>query len=115
MHRKISLGKKIKILIVHALKHFEIKALSGHPHVVQWQRICLLMQEFDPWIRKIPWRGKWKPIPVSLPGESHGQRSLVGYYPWGHKKSDMTEYTHTCTHRIAFHLLYTCELAGKVI
>ena len=48
MHLKISLGKKIKILIVHALKHFEIKALNGHPHVVQWQRICLLMQEFDP-------------------------------------------------------------------
>ena len=34
---------------------------------------------FDPWIRKIPWRRKWQPTPVFLPGESHGQRSLVGY------------------------------------
>ena len=36
---------------------------------------------FDPWVRKIPWRREWLPTPVSLPGESHGQRSLVGYSP----------------------------------
>jgi len=36
---------------------------------------------FDPWVRKIPWRRAWQPIPVFLPGESHGQRSLVGYSP----------------------------------
>ena len=37
--------------------------------------------------------GEWNglPIPVFLPGKSHGQRSLAGYSPWGHKKSDMTE------------------------
>ena len=33
----------------------------------------------DPWLRKIPWRRKWKPTPVFLSGESHGQRNLVGY------------------------------------
>ena len=33
--------------------------------------------EFDPWVRKIPWRKKWLPAPVFLPGESHGQRNLV--------------------------------------
>ena len=51
------------------------------------------MQEtwFDPWIGKIPWRRKWPPTPVFLPGEFHGQRSLVGYSPWGRKESDMTE------------------------
>ena len=37
------------------------------------------------------WRRKWQPIPVFLPGEFHGQKSLVGYSPWGHKESDMTE------------------------
>ena len=36
-------------------------------------------QEFSPWIGKIPWRRKWQPTPVFLPGESHGQRSLAGY------------------------------------
>ena len=40
---------------------------------------------------KIPWRRKWQPTPVFLPGESHGRRSLVGYNPRGHKESDMTE------------------------
>ena len=38
---------------------------------------------FDPWIRKIPWRRAWQPTPVFLPGESHGQRSLVCCSPWG--------------------------------
>ena len=37
---------------------------------------------FDPWVGKIPQRRKWQPTPVSLPGESHGQRSLAGYSPW---------------------------------
>ena len=45
----------------------------------------------NPWVGKIPWRTAWKPTPVFLPGESHGQRSLVGYSPWGRKELDMTE------------------------
>ena len=45
----------------------------------------------NPWIRDIPWRRKFQPSLVFLPGKSHGQRSLVGYSPWGHKESDMTE------------------------
>ena len=51
------------------------------------------MQEtgFDPWVRKIPWRRKWQPIPVILPGKSHEQRTLVGYSPWSCKESDTTE------------------------
>ena len=53
---------------------------------------------FDPWIRKIPWRRKWQPTPVFLPGKSYGQRSLVGYSPGGaHKKWDATEHKHTPT------------------
>ena len=40
---------------------------------------------FDPWVRKIPWRRAWQPTLVFLPGESHGQRSLMGYSPWGHR------------------------------
>ena len=46
---------------------------------------------FNPWVGKIPWRREWQPTPVVLPGESHGQRSLAGYSPWGHKESDTTE------------------------
>ena len=44
-----------------------------------------------PGLAKIPWRRAWQPTPVFLPGESHGQRSLVGYSPWGRKESDTTE------------------------
>ena len=52
---------------------------------------------FDPWVGKIPWRRKWQPTPASLPGESHGRRSLVGYSAWGHQGSDITEATqHAC-------------------
>ena len=38
-----------------------------------------------------PWRRKWQPTPVSLPGKSHGQRKLVGCSPWGRKESGTTE------------------------
>ena len=38
-----------------------------------------------PGVRKILWSRKWQPIPIFLPGESHGQKSLAGYSPWGHK------------------------------
>ena len=46
---------------------------------------------FDPWVRKFPWRRKWPPTPVFLPGKSHRQRNLVCYSPWDRKETDMTE------------------------
>ena len=42
--------------------------------------------EFNPWVREFPWRRKWQPTPVFLPGKSHGQRNLVSYGPWGCKR-----------------------------
>ena len=42
------------------------------------------------WVGKIPWRKKWQPTPVFLPGKSHGQRNLAGYSPWGITEWDMT-------------------------
>ena len=51
---------------------------------------------FSPWVGKIPWRRKRLPNPVFLPGEFHGQRSLAGHRPWGHKELDTTkQLTHT--------------------
>ena len=47
---------------------------------------------FNPWVGKIPWRRKWQPALVLLPGKLHGQRSLAGYSPWGSKELDMTEH-----------------------
>ena len=46
---------------------------------------------FSSQVRKILWRRKWQPPPVLLSGESHGQRSLLGYSPWGPRELNMTE------------------------
>ena len=53
---------------------------------------------FNPRVGTIPWRRAWQSTPVILPGESHGQRSLAGYSPWGRTESDTTEVTspHAC-------------------
>ena len=56
-----------------------------------------------PGLGRSPWRRKWQPTPVLLPGYSHGQRSLVGYSPWGHKESGWTE-------RLHFHFVLTKQL-----
>ena len=45
---------------------------------------------FNPWVGKIPWRRKWQPTSVFLPGKFHRQKNLVGYSPWDHKESDTT-------------------------
>ena len=47
-------------------------------------------------VGKIPWRRAWQPAPLFLPGKSYEQRNVVGYRPWGHKKSDTAE--RACTH-----------------
>ena len=59
---------------------------------------------FDPWVGKIPWRRAWQPTPVFLPGESHGQRSLMGYGPCGCQESNMTESTWYELYRCLQHL-----------
>ena len=61
---------------------------------------------FDPWVGKIPWRRAWQLTPVFLPGESHGQRSLVGCSPWGCKELDTAE-------RLHFHFLLSCIGEGN--
>ena len=73
--------------------------LSGKESACQCRR-C----RFNPWVRKLPWRRQWQPIPIFLPEKSHGQRSLVGYSPWGHKESDMTERLNRTE------LMYVCAL-----
>ena len=52
-------------------------------------------RDFNPWVRKIPWRRKWQPTLGFLPGKSHGQRGLAGCSPWGCKKSDLTCWLNT--------------------
>ena len=89
MDRKIT----HRILGLDGEDSWESLGLQGDPWCL---RVCLQRgrPRFNPWVGKIPWRRKWQPIPVFLPGESHGRRSLVGYSPRGRKESDTTEHLH---------------------
>ena len=69
--------------------------LYGTWDSVQWSVAARMGDPgFNPWVEKIPWRRKWQPTLVFLPGKSHGQRTLVGYRTWSRKESDMTEQLH---------------------
>ena len=63
--------------------------IQGFPHSSVGKNLPSVQETwvrlFGSWVGKIPWKRKWQPTPVFLPGESHGQRSLAGYSPWGHK------------------------------
>ena len=75
---------------------------NGRESACQWRRL-----RFDPWSRKIPWRRKWQPTQVFLPGKSYGHRTLVSYSPWGWKNQTWIRnwkhartHTHTHTHTL---------------
>ena len=72
----------------------ELRDKTLYCQIYLWVKLMVPSRRpsFDPWVGKIPWRRKWQPTPVSLPGKSHGQRSLVGCSPWGRKESGMTEW-----------------------
>ena len=104
--------KQKAIFFFPLLLSFASFPLAGEraSQVAWWGRICLPTQETLVWSLggKIPWRRARHPTPVFLPGESHGQRSLMGYSPWGHKvRHDwVTEYTlssHTFSDRTPLH------------
>ena len=56
--------------------------------MAQWEKIHLQRRRrgSNLWVGMIPWKRKWQPTPVFLPGKSHGQRSLAGSSPWGRKR-----------------------------
>ena len=79
-------GQRENLLSLHASWGFP----GGKESACQGRRCG-----FSLWVGKIPWRRKWKPTLVFLPGKSHGQRSLVGYSPWGHRiRHDWAQHTH---------------------
>ena len=80
------------MLLCFSTMSVELRWLHAKESACQCRR-CRL----DPWVGKIPWRRKWLPTPVFLPGESHGQRGLEGYSPWGHKRVKHNLMTTTTT------------------
>ena len=79
----------LEITLVYFFFFFNLTKL---PWWLIQQRICLQCgrPRFCPWVRKMLWRREWLLTSVFLSGEFHGQRSLPGCSPWGHKESNMT-------------------------
>ena len=114
MKRKGDLGSSFHI---YALIYYICFSLSdllqsvwqslGPSMSPQFHSFFMVEQYFIVYIRKIPWRRKWQPTPVLLPGKSHGQRSLANYSPWDRKESDTTERLHflVCTTSLSIPLL----------
>ena len=72
--------------------------------------------KFETRVGKIPWRMAWPPTPLFLPGESHGQRSLADYSPWGCKESDMTDLgAAVLCCPVSFSESMDCSLAGSSV
>jgi len=71
-----------------------IKVFSDSALHIRWPKYWSFSFSNSPsnaYSGKIPWRRKWQPTPVFLPGKSHEQRSLAGYSPWSHKELDTTQ------------------------
>ena len=75
------LGPGLTHMCIHLFNLYHLLSQSACP--------CRRHQRgrFDPWVRKIPWRRRWQPAPVFLPGKSHGERSLAGYCPWSPQRA----------------------------
>ena len=78
---------------------------KGFP-ACQWKRYKTHGLWVQPLSLEDPWRRAWQPPPVSLPGESHRQRSLAGYSPWCHKESDMIEVTRHARGKVIPNILH---------
>ena len=86
---QIDLSHRVLIEMPIAARVLEVTMLGLSRWLSGKESACQCRSHrFSPWVGKIPWRRKWQPTPVFLPGESQGERSLVGYSPWGLKESD---------------------------
>ena len=78
---------------MHITSNSYAKALMGVPGSSDGKESAQYRKSrLDSWVEKIPWRRSWQPTPVFLPGESRGQRNLVGYSPWGRTELDKTDW-----------------------
>ena len=78
----------LRVSVFACCPNLGMNRCSGKEYTCQSRKLKRL--RFDPWVRKIPWSRKWQPALIILAWEIHGQRSLVGCSPWGHKESDTT-------------------------
>ena len=73
-------------------KYVKLLGFPGHSVVVNILPANAgdMRWRFNPWVRMTPWKRKWQPTPIFLPGKSHRQRSLADYSPWGRKEFNIT-------------------------
>ena len=92
---------------VHMYIYIYIRGLPGASVVKNLPAIpeTCRRRRFDAWVAKIPWRRKWQPTPVFLSRESHGQRNLGDYSPWGLRVRHNWATEHTYTH-IYIHITF---------
>ena len=94
----VTSGKCLTALGPRFLLH-KIEIISSSRASLVTQMVKNLPAMWETWVWFLGWEDPLEegmaPTPVFLPGESHGQRSLAGYSPWGHKESDMTEWLST--------------------
>ena len=86
-----TISKKISVFIFDTWSSLLAQMVKNLPAMKETLK-------FDPRVRTIPWRREWQPMPVFLPGEFHGQSSLVSYSSWSCKKLTRANNTHTHTH-----------------
>ena len=80
--------KIFDLYYVMSLVGFPCSSVAKNPPAVQETHV-------QSWVRQIPWRRKWQPTAVLLPGKFHGQGSLKSNSLWAHKELDMTEHART--------------------
>ena len=97
-------GRGMKTFIVWVRSNnlvVKVMKMMGLPWWVSGKEsTCNTGDPANPWVGKVPRRRERLPTPVFLPGEFHGQKSLLGYSPWGHKELDMTEETENAVRKI---------------
>ena len=94
----LTMFKLILLWEVEGDRTWLVKLLRMNRASLVVQTVKNLPAMWETWVGKIPWRRAWQPTPVFLPGESHGQGSLVGYSPWSLKESDTTDWLSTAQH-----------------
>ena len=93
----------------------------GYPFWYSWASLVAQMVKnppaigFYPWVGKIPWRRAWQPTPLFFPGESHGQRSLMSYSPWGCKELDLTEWLNTAKPFLTYWIFWICLIWKNIL
>ena len=101
----VLLSPKLNKIVYHTLTvrflHWDLMAWLGDLWVFLWDSQVAQCRRFKRWrfnpcFGKTLWRRKWHHTVVVLPGKSHGQRSLAGYSPWGHKSSDWAHLSIPC-------------------